>query len=60
MLAATYLPVLANVLSIHPPAADGWFLLVGFSLLPLLVVQLMKLTGLLWEAHDDRAGGISY
>jgi Ca2+-transporting ATPase len=56
MLAAAYLPVLAGVLSIRPPSADGWLLLLGFSLLPLLVVQLMKLGGLLWEAQDNPSG----
>jgi len=42
MLAATYVPVLAGVLSVQPPSATGWLLILGFSLLPLILVQVTK------------------
>jgi Ca2+-transporting ATPase len=45
LLVATYVPVLAGVLDVSAPGADGWLLCLAFSLLPLLVVQVLKSTG---------------
>ena len=39
LLAATYVPVVAQVLGIQPPSAAGWGLIAGMSLLPLAVGQ---------------------
>jgi len=49
LLIATYLPGLSTVLSVAPPGAAGWGLILGFSLVPLLTVQLMKRFRLAWE-----------
>jgi Ca2+-transporting ATPase len=43
MLIATYVPVLAGVLSVQAPDASGWLLILGFSFVPLLIVQGAKL-----------------
>jgi Ca2+-transporting ATPase len=49
LLAAAYAPLLPRVLEVDAPAANGWLLLLGFSLLPLVIAQVMKWRGLLWE-----------
>jgi Ca2+-transporting ATPase len=36
LLAAVYLPGLARVLQVQPPGAQGWLLVVGMSLVPLI------------------------
>ena len=46
LLAATYVPFLAQVLGVSPPGLDGWLLCLGFSLVPLVVVQALKSAGL--------------
>lgn len=51
LCAAVYIPVLATVLSVQAPDTTGWLLILSFSLLPLLVIQLMKITGTGWERH---------
>jgi Ca2+-transporting ATPase len=40
--AAVYLPPLANVLSLVPPDAAGWALVVGASLAPLLIAPMLR------------------
>lgn len=52
LLAAAYIPLLARVLSVHAPDTTGWLMIISFSLLPLIVVQLMKLMGIGWEAAE--------
>lgn len=42
LLSATYIPVLADVLSAVPPDGDAWLVILSFSVLPVLVLQLMK------------------
>jgi Ca2+-transporting ATPase len=44
LLAAVYLPGLSLVLKLVDPGAGGWSLILGMSLLPLLVGQLVKLS----------------
>ncbi len=56
LLGAAYLPVLAGVLSMEAPGAVGWALAMGFSLLPLAAVQLMKQAGIAWEAPSPSRG----
>jgi Ca2+-transporting ATPase len=42
LLAATvYMPVLAEVLKVSDPGMNGWLLIIGMSLLPLLIGQLV-------------------
>jgi Ca2+-transporting ATPase len=43
ILAAVYIPSLANVLSVHPPTANGWFIVLIFSLIPLVAGELIRL-----------------
>jgi Ca2+-transporting ATPase len=50
LLVAAYFPPLAQVLSVQAPTAEGWALILAFSVLPLLIGQLMKLAGIGWEA----------
>lgn len=49
LLAATYFAPLAGILGVTPPGRREWLLILGFSLLPLLVVQPLKWAGLWWE-----------
>ena len=37
LLAAVYLPWLSDVLKVSHPGADGWLLIVGMSVLPIIV-----------------------
>ncbi len=53
LLGATYIPVVAEVLSVQPPDLTGWLLILVFSLLPLIVVQFMKLGHIGWEAPEE-------
>ena len=43
LIAATYIAPLAAILSIEVPALSEWLLILSFSLLPLILVQLGKL-----------------
>lgn len=43
ILAAVYIPSLANVLSIHPPAFNGWAVVLIFSLVPIIAGELIRL-----------------
>lgn len=43
ILAAVYIPSLANVLSIHPPAFNGWAVVLIFSLVPIVTGELIRL-----------------
>jgi Ca2+-transporting ATPase len=49
LLAATYIAPLADILGVTPPGPREWGLILGFSLLPLLVIQSLKRAGLWWE-----------
>ncbi len=40
LLLTVYVPLLANVLKVSNPGRDGWALIIGMSLLPLLVGQI--------------------
>jgi Ca2+-transporting ATPase len=51
LLAAAYVPLLAELLSVQAPGVEGWLLCIGFSLLPLAVVQAMKLGRIGWESR---------
>ncbi|KTG17494.1 MULTISPECIES: cation-transporting P-type ATPase [unclassified Guyparkeria] len=55
LLVATYLAPLADILGVTPPGAREWLLILGFSVLPLLIVQSLKHAGLWWERppHPD-------
>lgn len=54
LLAAVYTPFLAEVLSVQTLGSEGWALCLAFSILPLLVVQAMKLGGIGWERPAQR------
>jgi Ca2+-transporting ATPase len=43
LLAAVYLPVLSTALGTVAPGLEGWLLILGSSVIPLLVGQLVKL-----------------
>ncbi|MEZ5668265.1 MAG: cation-transporting P-type ATPase [Alphaproteobacteria bacterium] len=43
LLLATYLPALAAVLSIVPPSADGWLLVLGASAVPVVGGEIFRL-----------------
>jgi Ca2+-transporting ATPase len=42
LLAAAYAPVLSDVLQVRPPGLDGWGVIMGMSLLPWAVAQVLK------------------
>jgi Ca2+-transporting ATPase len=46
LLAAAYVPGLSLVLEMVPPDTQGWFLILGASLIPLLVGQTLKMVPL--------------
>lgn len=46
LLAAVYIPVLADVLKVVDPEPEGWILVIVLSLVPLVVGQILKLTRL--------------
>ncbi len=52
LLLAVYWPPLAGVLEVVPPGLDGWLLIVGASLVPLVVGQVF----LGWEAQRGLGG----
>jgi P-type Ca2+ transporter type 2C len=43
LLVAIYLPGLSTVLSIEPPGTNGWLLILGMSLVPWAVGQILKI-----------------
>jgi len=43
MFLAVYLPVLSLVLQTTPPGTTGWLVIIGASLIPMAVGQLIKL-----------------
>lgn len=46
VLAAVYIPFMANVLELEDPGYDGWLLIVGMSLIPLATAPMVRaLTG---------------
>lgn len=42
LLVAVYVPVLAMVLHLEPPSAHGWGLIMGMSILPVILIQVVK------------------
>lgn len=42
LLAAVYVPALADILSVRPPSRAGWALILGLSPLPLLAGQVLR------------------
>jgi len=44
LISAIYIPWLADMLNVTPPGSDGWGLVIGFSLLPMVIVQILKQT----------------
>ncbi|MFI9651281.1 cation-transporting P-type ATPase [Guyparkeria sp. GHLCS8-2] len=55
LLAATYVAPLAGILGVTPPGGREWLLILGFSLLPLLVIQSLKQAGLWWKRPHSEA-----
>ncbi|WP_303902477.1 cation-translocating P-type ATPase C-terminal domain-containing protein, partial [Thiohalomonas denitrificans] len=51
LTAAVYLPLLGGVLGTADPELRGWLTVLGFSLLPVLIIQPMKQGRLLWEGE---------
>lgn len=47
LLAAVYIPFLANLLSIVQPGLSGWGLILGMSLIPLVIGQVLKEIGVI-------------
>ncbi len=42
LVAAVYIPGISTALSMSPPGIEGWGLIVGVSLIPLLIGQTIK------------------
>jgi Ca2+-transporting ATPase len=42
ILSALYLPGLSSILGLHPPGANGWWLALSFSFIPLVAGQIAK------------------
>lgn len=55
LLAAAYVPVLAGVLSVQVLSGQEWLLCLSFSILPLVIVQLLKQAGVRWETAPQRS-----
>jgi Ca2+-transporting ATPase len=45
LLLAVYLPVLSDVLQVVDPGLNGWLVILGMSVLPLVIGQILKLAG---------------
>jgi Ca2+-transporting ATPase len=45
LLAAVYLPGLADILRVVHPGGNGWALVMGMSLIPLVIGQVLKQVG---------------
>lgn len=45
LLIAVYVPFLSNVLKTANPGVEGWLLIIGMSLIPLVIGQVVKLLG---------------
>jgi Ca2+-transporting ATPase len=56
LLAAAWLPGLSTVLIPHAPDARGWGIVLGFSLIPLLLGQLLVSVGWLATVHHGETG----
>ena len=56
LLAAAWLPGLSTVLIPHAPDARGWGIVLGFSLLPLVLGQLLVSLGWLATVHHGETG----
>lgn len=52
LLLGTYVPGLAAVLDMVDPGADGWILIIGFSLLPLIFGQILKAVHQALKPHE--------
>jgi P-type Ca2+ transporter type 2C len=48
LLLAVYVPWLATVLSMANPGLQGWPVIIGVSLVPLVIIQILKLFRLKW------------
>jgi Ca2+-transporting ATPase len=46
LLIAVYLPGLADVLKVTNPGLNGWLLVIGLSMVPLVIGQILKLFGI--------------
>jgi Ca2+-transporting ATPase len=53
LMAATYTPLISEALSVQPPSSEGWLTILSFSLLPLLVGQLVKLASARPSEHVE-------
>ncbi len=42
LLAAVYLPLLADVLKLSHPGTDGWLVIVGMSVMPIFVAPFVR------------------
>ena len=49
LLTAVYVPGLAHVLRLAKPGADGWVLVTGASIVPLVIGQILKQVDLKWR-----------
>jgi len=57
LLAAAWLPGLSTVLMPQAPDARGWTIVLGFSLLPLVLGQLLVSLGWLATVRHEETGG---
>ncbi len=55
LLAAVYVEPLARLLSLHPPSAEAWLLVLGMSLVPLVVGQVAMTARALWNSRQPRS-----
>ncbi len=46
IVGATYVPILAEILSLTSPSIDGWLLALAASVVPLIVGQILKIFGI--------------
>jgi Ca2+-transporting ATPase len=42
LLAAVYLPLLSNVLKISHPGTEGWLVIIGMSVVPIIVAPIVR------------------
>jgi Ca2+-transporting ATPase len=56
LVAAVYVPILSKVLGTVEPGAEGWLLVVGMSLAPLLLGQAARSVSQILRRHGRQVG----
>ena len=59
LLAAVYLPQLSAVLEISHPGTEGWLLIIGMSVVPIIVAPIVRRVAEIFRSPDEVFSGFS-